>query len=704
MQIAFLSFFAALWLTLAVPVPQNADCLACHGEKEFKSASGRSLHVDAARQKASVHGSLACRDCHSDVKDYPHPKHVARVACATCHAEEATAVPNGIHGAILGKDACGSCHRDPHEVQPAGIKPGQECKACHADVVKEFERSVHGRPGLNGAPAIATCRSCHGSAHTVVACTEPASPVAKRNLPATCGSCHSNPAYLAQHAVAFARPVEAYQLSVHGRAVAANNENAATCSDCHGVHNILPARDPQSKINHWNVPQTCGACHAQIRDLYLQSVHGKAVQQGVADAPVCTNCHGEHDILAPSEPRSLVNPTRVSTVTCGRCHADERLAERYNLPLDKVPAFEDSFHGLAMRAGSQSVANCASCHGVHNIFPPSDPRSTINPANLAKTCGACHPGAGAAFAIGPVHVRPASAAAHPVVKWIRLIYWVLIPLTILFMVFHNVVDFVAKLLRHEPRVETGEQVPRMNLHFRIEHWMVVVSFPALAVTGFALKFPEAWWAHPLLQWESRFAFRGTLHRIAAVVLIASLVYHFVHLAASRRDRTILRHMVPVPQDLRDIANVFLYNFGIRAERPQFGKFSYAEKMEYLAFVWGMAVMTLTGLLLWFDNFSLRHFPKWVSDAATALHYYEAILATLAIVIWHFYSSIFDPDVYPLDLSWITGKASADHLRHTRPAYLRALRTQENPREAIAEDKPTGSDKLADPSPEGKIHP
>ncbi len=650
------------------------------------------------RQKASVHGILSCGDCHSDIKEYPHPKHVPRVDCATCHADEVATVAKSLHGEALGKDACASCHGGAHEIQPVGEMRGRECKACHADVLKEFETSVHGRPGPHSAAPIATYQSCHGPAHAMAAHTDPASPVAKRNLPATCGSCHSNPAYLAEHAIPFARPVEAYQLSVHGRAVAAGNDKAATCSDCHGAHDILPARDPKSKINHWNVPETCGTCHTQVREVYSQSIHGQAVRQGVTDAPVCTDCHGEHTILAVGEAQSFVNPARVSMVTCGRCHADERLAKRYNLPLDKVPTYQDSFHGLEIRAGSQTVANCASCHGVHNIFPPSDPRSTINPANLAKTCGKCHPGAGATFAIGPVHVKSSSATEHPVVRWIRLLYWVLIPLTILFMVFHNAVDFIAKLVRRAPRVETGEQVPRMNLHFRIEHWMVMLSFPVLVVTGFALKFPEAWWAGPLLQWEGRFAFRGTLHRIAAVVLIASLVYHFVHLIVSRRDRSILRSLVPVPQDLRDIANVFRYNLGLRKERPAFGKFSYAEKMEYLAFVWGMALMTLTGFLLWFNNFSLRHFPKWVSDAATVLHYYEAILATLAILIWHFYATIFDPDVYPLDLSWLTGKASADHFRHTRPAYLRALKAQEKQERSAREEKAKGAGEAPKTSP------
>ena len=496
--------------------------------------------------------------------------------------------------------------------------------------------------------------------------------MAKKNLPDTCGSCHANADFLARHNIPFAHPVEAYRLSVHGRAIAAGNPAAASCSDCHSNHAIFAAREPRSKINHWNVPQTCGTCHADIDKTYLASVHGQAVQRGVPDAPVCTDCHGEHAILAPSEPRSLVNPARVSSVTCARCHADERLAQRYNLPVDKVPAFQDSYHGLALRAGSQTVANCASCHGVHNILPSSDKRSTVNPANLAHTCGRCHAGAGANFAIGPVHVRSATASEHPVVKWIRWTYWILIPLTMAFMFVHNAADFLAKLIRGSGPGRTGEEVARMNLHFRIAHWLVVLSFPVLVVTGFALKFPESWWARPILRWESRFAFRGTLHRAAAVVLIAAMVYHIIHLLVSRRDRVILRFLRPGIQDLSDLVGVLRYNLGLSPRPPQFGKFSYAEKIEYFAFIWGTAVMTASGFLLWFDNFTLRHFPKWVADAATAVHYYEAILATLAILFWHFYMVIFDPDAYPMDRAWLTGKASADHLHHTRTEYYLEL--------------------------------
>ena len=655
---------------------QNSDCLKCHALPELKNGKGSSVYVDPAKHSAGAHGILKCTLCHTNVREFPHPKKITTLACASCHEEPAGDVSRGAHS-LLGANACTGCHGSPHYTQPAASAGPQLCGHCHAEQLKDFASSVHGVAATNGEEQSPKCQTCHGTAHKILETQDSQSPVAKKNLADTCGSCHSNPEFLAKHHIPFAHPVEAYRLSVHGLAVAVGNPQAASCSDCHGSHTIYAARDPRAKINHWNVPSTCGSCHSEIEKAYELSIHGQAVARGAGDAPVCTDCHGEHNILGPREPRSLVNAARVSSVTCGRCHADERLNVRYNLPADRVPTFADSYHGLESRAGGQTVANCASCHGVHNILPSSDPHSTVNPANLAHTCGACHPGAGANFAIGPVHVRAQSQAEHPLVKWIRNIYWVLIPFAIGFMFLHHFLDFLRKLRRKGPRADSGEKVVRMNLNFRIAHWLTAVSFPVLAVTGFALKFPEAWWAHPLLLWESRFAFRGIVHRIAAIVLLASVAYHIVHLIVVRRDRSILRYMMPALGDLRDLGDVFLYNLGLSDHRPAFGKFNYVEKIEYFAYMWGTAVMALTGFILWFNNLALRYFPKWVSDAATALHFYEAILATFSILIWHLYTVMFDPDVYPMDSAWLTGKASADHLRHTRPVYYAELRKRQD---------------------------
>jgi hypothetical protein len=156
----------------------------------------------------------------------------------------------------------------------------------------------------------------------------------------------------------------------------------------------LQATDSASSIHRSNVSSTCGSCHTEIAEQFDHSIHGLAVVAGVLDSPVCTDCHGEHRILAVGAEGSPVSATNIPIRVCGPCHSDLRLGEKYGLPADQVPSYEESFHGLAARGGVQQVANCASCHGVHYILPSSDPDSYIHPDNLASTCGKCHAGAG----------------------------------------------------------------------------------------------------------------------------------------------------------------------------------------------------------------------------------------------------------------------------------------------------------------------
>jgi len=691
---------AFVYLALAVPAPAaDQGCLACHGQAGMKSDKGKDIYINPAKHAASAHTILGCSDCHTSIKDFPHPAKITKVQCATCHEDEVKAYAGSVH-AILGETACATCHGSVHELTSAAALIPAKCTECHADEVKSLAGSIHGQAAKNGDPDAPNCTSCHGAVHAVKAPSEPDSTVARKNLADTCAKCHSDAGFLSRHKIAIAHPVESYKQSVHGRAVASGNEKAADCSSCHGSHDIYPARDARSNVNHWKVPETCGQCHQEIARQFNESVHGEAVKAGVRDAPVCTDCHGEHLIMNPSNPASPLSAANISAETCGRCHGDPRLALRNNLPADRLPSYAGSYHGLALEGGKLTAANCASCHGVHDILSSSDPRSTVNAANLPKTCGQCHKGVGESkFTIGPVHVQTNAGPNHPVVRWIRWTYWVLIPFTLGFMLLHNLLDLLAKLIRRRPRQETSEVALRMNLRFRIAHWGVMASFPTLVVTGFALKYPDSWWAHPLMMWESNAGLRGGLHRTAAIVLIASTLFHFIHLAMKKRDRTFISAMIPTIKDATDILEVFRYNLGLSKEEPKFAKFNYAEKMEYWAFLWGTGVMALTGFLLWFNNFTLRHFPKWVADAATAVHWYEALLATFSILIWHFYLVIFDPTVYPMDTAWLNGKIPADHYRHTRPGYYRELGraglletpeepdTDDNQPEAAREDEP-----------------
>jgi formate dehydrogenase gamma subunit len=643
------------------------DCLACHGpETGMVNSKGKAITVKPDALAHSVHKDLHCVDCHAGAAKPGHTAATAAASCQTCHDDVAAKLTASAH-AMLGdpKDSstCITCHGVHDVAKPAAL--GTElCATCHADEVKQYRASIHGRAHakLNGdAP---TCQSCHGAAHQVVAATDAKSPVNKANLPDTCGQCHSNPALVAKYLFAVAKPVEAYASSVHGRAVREGNLHAAVCNDCHGVHDILPSSDPRSKIWKQNVAATCAKCHGNVYDLYKGSIHGQAVAAGVLGAATCTDCHGEHRILAPGNPQSPVYLANVSQATCSRCHADTQLMGRFNVPAARVPTYEESYHGLASRSGQQTVANCASCHGVHNIFPSSDPRSTVNKANLGKTCGKCHPDAGERFTIGSVHTLPTTTAGGRVLDFVKAFYLLAIPVILGSMLLHNFLDWWRKARRVLAQYRAGHGQVRLTLNERAQHVVLLVSFITLVVTGFALKYPHSFWAEPIVQWEKDFPLRGWIHRIAGVVLMAGSIYHLIYLMTKREGRRWVKDMLPKVRDVREAVETVGYNLGYRSRLPRYARFNYMEKAEYWALVWGTIVMAATGILLWAHDWILAHLPYAMSVLAvtTAVHFYEAILATFSILIWHFYFVIFDPEVYPLKWTVLTGRAPEHEVR------------------------------------------
>ena len=583
---------------------------------------------------------------------------VAEELCGECHDEAAAVVAESAHGWL----DCADCHPgadDPDH--PDGLGE-TSCAGCHDEAAEELASGVHAGVAED---EISACTACHGAPHELLGAGEPASPVSAVRLAHTCGSCHANPEMADRYKFRLVRPVEAYSSSVHARAVG-RGEAGPTCSDCHGSHEILPAADPGSPVYHASVPETCGRCHTEITAAYRQSVHGEAAAEGIRESPVCTDCHGEHGILSPNERGSPVYATNIPRMTCGRCHGDLRLSDKYGLDHDKVPAYADSFHGLAMRSGAATVASCASCHGVHDILPSSDPRSHVHQANLATTCGHCHPGAGRRFAIGPVHVLQ-TESEHAAVFWVRRVYIWLIFAVIGGMLLHNALDLYRKV-RNPPdrRPLTGAGRERMSKAFRRTHLLLLSSFAVLVYTGFALKYPEAWWAVPLVRWENGFDLRGWVHRVAGLVLLAAGLIHFLHVVVDRRARACIIEMRPGRGDLREVKERFQYYLGRRRTPPHAPWLGYGEKAEYLAVIWGTLLMGVTGVMLWSETLMLRWLPSWALDVATAVHFYEAILATLAIVVWHFYAVIFDPAVYPMDPAWLNGRSAPGRERERQP--------------------------------------
>ena len=511
----------------------------------------------------------------------------------------------------------------------AAEAPAVDCSGCH-DAGQKLAKSAHA-----GLP----CETCH---QNYVAATHPVG-ITK---PA-CAECH-------------AAQAGDYALGVHGQARKRGNEGAPDCSLCHGAaHELLP---PRSQAFRSAVPDTCGMCHPEEAEQYRASVHGQALARGVTQAPLCTDCHGEHKIIKPGNADSTVNSAHIRD-TCGNCHGDVRLTRKFGLPSDRVVSFDASYHGLAAKEGSQTVANCASCHGVHNILPSADPRSTINPKNLPHTCGKCHPGAGTRFAISQVHVSE-GAAEPAALRWVREFYLLVIPVTIGLMLLHNGGDWIRKLIA--ARFRTRHAAPGIPSHAgirmlpfeRVQHAVLALSFLTLVWTGFALKYPDQWWARPLLLLEGRYSVRSLIHRVAATVFLGISVTHAASLFASRKLRAHWKEMLPSMNDPREALSNFAYNLGLGDQPPGRSSHSYVEKAEYWAVVWGAVVMAASGVMLWANNIALKLLPKVWLDVATSVHFYEALLATLAIVVWHFYSVIFDPDVYPLNTAFLTGVSAA----------------------------------------------
>jgi len=528
-------------------------------------------------------------------------------------------------------------------VAPAlGEIKNSACLDCHADKTltktnaagKELSLFVDVAKLAASVHKTNTCASCHAD----ITDKHPDDNVPAQ--PPNCKRCHE-------------KQSESYGASVHGLALAKGRKDSATCSDCHDGHTILPPTSPESPLYFSRLAETCGRCHKQEAKDVEESVHGQAVAAGHRDAPTCTDCHSEHKIQALKTRSSL----EIDVEVCGQCHASERMNTKYNLPPDQVKTFFQSYHGLAAQYGSTVAANCASCHGFHKILPSTDPHSSIYKTNLVETCGRCHPGATENFAQSKVHVDAAATSGgadtgEQINRWVRRIYLVLIVGTIGFMLVHNLLLF-GKKVRARYRA-ANLTVLRMSLSQRLQHVILAVSFIALAVTGFALKFPDSWIGKAMGSSEM---FRRWSHRIAGVVLLVAGAYHVIYLLTTRDGRQLLKDFLPATKDVKDVTDSARYLTGLSATKPKTARFGYAEKMEYWAVIWGTIIMGVTGLVIWFKMDVTKFLPRWAVDVALTIHYYEAILACLAIVVWHFYHVIFDPDVYPLNWACWNGKVS-----------------------------------------------
>ncbi len=697
--ICFIIILFSLFYMPSMTAQSSADCLACHEDNTLtteRKGKAVSLYVNVKVLQNSPHRKLTCVSCHVgfNAEDLPHKENIQPINCLSCHKDARVKHQfhpqmknaNGINGSE--GTSCKTCHGTHDIVSPkvqtskwAAVNLVQSCGQCHKEVKETFVTSKHFQGYSERVLGSPNCLSCHRNA-LVTKKTLTDTLQRKNSQEKLCLSCHLDNEEIRSKTAPSAKFIKAYEHSVHATAILNGNPKAATCIDCHTAHGVIPGNDRNSTINKFNIPNTCSKCHEQIAAEYAESIHGVNALKGRKEAPVCTDCHGEHNILKHNDPNSPVSFKNLSREVCSPCHSSVKLEAKYGINTDRYKTYSDSYHGLAIRGGSLEVANCASCHGAHNIKPSSDPTSTVSKANLVKTCGSCHPGANNNFTVGKIHVS-LREKDEPILYWIATMYISLIVMVIGGMFVHNAIDFGKKArikkLKQRGHIESEEHghslYLRMTLSERIQHATLAISFILLVITGFMLRYPDAWWMRHIRDLsEHVFTLRSLIHRIAAVVMVTVSLYHIYYISFTTRGRQLIKDLLPKYQDILDAVGVMKFNLGISKVKPLLDRFSYVEKAEYWALIWGTIVMTVTGFILWFDNTFIGLLTKLGWDIARTIHYYEAWLAFLSIVVWHFYFIIFNPDVYPMNTAWLTGHLTEEEMSHEHPKELERIKS------------------------------
>lgn len=228
---------------------------------------------------------------------------------------------------------------------------------------------------------------------------------------------------------------------------------------------------------------------------------------------------------------------------------------------------------------------------------------------------------------------------------------------------------------------------------RFVHFLVIVSFFGLVMTGVPLHFSHAPWAATLIRLHGGVEVAGTVHRTCAVIMFG---YFFLHIGwlsvkawRSPNPRRLFwgpDSMVPQPRDLKDLVQTFRWFVG-RGEKPRFDRFSYFEKVDYWAELWGVFIIGGSGLLLWFPEAFATWLPGWIFNIATVVHGIEALLAMCFIFTIHVFNGQLRPEKFPLDVVIFTGRATAQYLEEEHPLEYERLKREGRLAERIAPPPP-----------------
>lgn len=493
---------------------------------------------------------------------------------------------------------------------------------------------------------------------------------------ALCLGCHGNEGFEMPGADGQVRSLhvapEKFAASVHG---------PRQCVDCHKDFAEIPhpesaLRKDAASSNAWRlgIPDTCGTCHVEQREVYATSVHGKEVLENRnALAAVCSDCHTMHDVG-----RTQTDPARlVIASNCGSCH------------VDSYQSYTATYHGKVNVLGYAYTAKCFDCHGSHAIQRVDHPAATVHPDNRLGTCQKCHANATAGFVTFEPHATSDDFDRYPHV-WIATKSMIALLLGVFaFFWTHTALWFYREyqdrqarkarphVLADESLQLQGKQYQRFGPIWRLAHLVFALSVMTLVLTGMAVFFAEAAWAKVVIDAFGSPKVAAIVHRIAAALMLGIFFVHLVYLAIriGRNWRTFKwfgpESMVPNWQDLRDMIGMFKWFLG-RGPRPMFERWTYWEKFDYWAVFWGMAIIGGSGFMLAVPALTASVLPGWVFNVATIVHGEEAVLAAVFLFTVHFFNNHFRPDKFPLDIVMFTGAVPLEEFRREHALEYRRL--------------------------------
>ncbi len=658
--------------------PRNiaTTCMKCHSRIE-------DVHVKVIEGEkwSSDPGSIpACTDCH-----LPHKARkesltlkVSDRSCLKCHDNQdihklkdgkivslqvsKATISESVHNEVT----CVKCHSDvnPQLERPCKTVGPVDCSSCHIKIGEEYAASGHGKGYKQGNEHVPYCIACHGH-HDTKSSLDETSNTYRASIPKLCGECHRSDSSLEETKhLSQTNALFDYSKSVHGRGLTEKGLlPSAVCTDCHTAHMELNHEDTRSSVHPKNIPATCATCHRGIYKDYTKSIHFSVDEREMEKLPTCTQCHSSHKITEVEKDQFMTEVTD----QCGTCHKE--LSETYL----------QTMHGKTYQLGYLKSAKCSDCHNSHLIFGINDPNSSVGMHHIVSTCQKCHEDANQRFTGYLTHATHHDPVKYPILYYT---YWAMTILLVSVFGFFGIhtLLWLPRSFRHlrerkkkQKEPQTRYYIRRFEFSQRLTHIFVIISFILLALTGMMLKFSGMTWAGYLAKMVGGVEAAGWIHRFAAILTAGYFTSHLYQLIKRKVSRKTpwkdfifgRDSMMFNKKDAVDFWRTVKWFLG-KGERPDYGKWTYWEKFDYFAVFWGVAVIGLSGLMLWFPEFFTKFFPGWLINVATIIHSDEALLAVGFIFTIHFFNTHLRPEAFPMDKVIFTGLVPVEEYMKDRP--------------------------------------